>query len=447
MKHILVLGAGQSAPYLIHYLLQNAETHDWLVTVGDINLENAQKAVGNHSHGNAVFFDVNDSKLRESLISKADIVVSMLAPMFHYQVAVDAIRHNAHFISASYMDEKVASLETDALRQNVLVLCEMGLDPGIDHMSAMRLISSVQRKGGQISAFASYGSGIPAPEVQANPLRYCITWNPRNVVRAGDAGALYMEDGCVKLLPYEHVFQRTWPVEVEGVGTLEAYPNRNSLLYTQVFGLKGVQTMIRGTLRYPGWSETWHQIVKLGLPNDTMPIPGLAEMTYQQFVRMFISTKDRSTSLERCVANYLNINPTGKIMENLRWLGLFSDEVIGGKVRTAADVMTQLLMKKLPLPKDGRDMVVLQHEVTAVYPEENHREEKIVSTMIEYGTPGGFTAMSKTVGLPAAIAAKLILTGKIPLTGCHIPTHPMIYEPVLLELSDNGIVFKERILN
>ena len=444
MKQILVLGAGQSAPFLINYLLENAAAHDWFVTVGDLNLGNAQRVVGNHPNGSAVVFDVNDAKMRESQIRKADIVVSMLAPMFHPQVATDCLRHGANFVSASYMDDRIKDLDMEAHRHNLLVLSEMGLDPGIDHMSAMKLIQQVRDRGGIVTAFLSYGSGIPAPEVQSNPFRYCITWNPRNVVRAGEAGALYIEDGHIKLLPYQHVFQRTWPVEVEGIGTLEAYPNRNSLLYKELFGLKDVKTMIRGTLRYPGWSETWHQIVRLGLANETMPVSGLGEMTYRDFLQMFLSMHVPGARLENRVANYLHISPTGKIMENLKWLGLFSDEIIGGNVQTAADVMSQLLVKKLPLPADGRDMVILQHEIEAVFPDQGNRRERIKSTLVEFGNPGSFTAMSKTVGMPAAIATKLILTNQLPISGCHIPTHPMIYEPVLNELEQSGLKFHEQ---
>ncbi len=444
MKQILVLGAGQSSPYLIKYLLDEAQKHDWFVTVGDLNINNAQKAVGNHPRGSAVQFDITDAAMRATQIKKANVVVSMLAPVFHHLVALECINYNAHFVSASYEDEQITALDMDAHRKNLLILNEMGLDPGIDHMSAMKLIRHVRDRGGMVTSFLSYGSGIPAPEVQSNPLRYCITWNPRNITRAGEVGALYREQGRIKILSYHQVFQRTWPVEVEGVGTLEAYPNRNSLIYEEFFGLDRVHTMIRGTLRYPGWSETWHQLVRLGLTNDTMPVPHLAEMTYREFMQMFLSLDISGSRLENRVANFLQISPTGKIMENLKWLGLFSTEVIGGEVKTAADVMTNLLVKKLPLPPGGRDMVILQHEIEATYPEENSLRERIQTTMIEYGEPGGFTAMSKTVGLPAALAVKLILTNKIPLSGCHIPTHPAIYEPVLEELRKLGLTFTEK---
>ncbi len=444
MKQILVLGAGQSTPYLINYLLDEAQKHKWFVTVGDLNLANAQKAVGNHPGGSAIHFDINDAVMRSTQIKKADVVVSMLSPIFHHLVALECVNHGAHMVSASYESKKIKALDLDAHRRNLLILNEMGLDPGIDHMSAMKLIQHVRDNDGQISAFLSYGSGIPAPDMTCNPLRYCITWNARNITRAGEVGALYKEQGKIKVLAYHHVFHRTWPVEVEGVGTLEAYPNRNSLIYEELFGLDGVRTMIRGTLRYPGWSETWSQIVRLGITNDTMPIPNLHEMTYRKLLEMFLSINVSGGKLENRVANLLQINPTGKIMENLKWLGLFEDEIIGGDVYTAADVLTNLLVKKLALPENGRDMVILQHEIEATYPKEKNRRERILATMIEYGKAGKYTAMSKTVGLPGAIAVKLILTNKLPLTGCHIPTHPAIYEPVLKELKKLGLTFTEK---
>ncbi len=443
MKNILILGAGQSAPYLINYLLDCASKYGWFVTVGDVNLENAQKAVDHHPHGAAIHFDVNDSPLRAAQFEKADLVVNFLSPAFQYLIALECVNHNAHMVSASYQLEKVEALDLDAHRKGLLILNEMGLDPGIDHMSAMKLIHHMRDRGGVIRSFLSYGSGLPAPEVESNPLRYCITWNPGNVVRAGEVGALYKENGMLKILSHSNVFSRTWPVEVEGIGILEAYPNRNSLGYQEIFGLDEVDTMIRGTLRYPGWSETWHQIVRLGLPNTTMPIPNLGEMTYREFLQMFLSINVLGSNLEKQVANRLQISPTGKIMENLRWLGLFSEQKIDGDCRTAADVLQQLLVEKLRLPEGGRDMVILMHDIRVVYPGENNRKEKIITTLIEYGEPDGFTAMSKTVGLPAALAAELIITDQMPLTGCHIPTHPAIYEPVLEALKKLGISFRE----
>lgn len=448
MKQILILGAGQSTPYLINYLLNEAKNHDWFVTVGDRDISAAQRQVDNHPNGAAIEFDANDAAMRSAQFEKADIVVNMLSPVFHHLVALECLNHNAHMISASYESKEVGDLNLDAHRKGLLILNEMGLDPGIDHMSAMKLIHSVQKEGGIIETFLSYGSGLPAPEVKSNPLDYCITWNPRNIVRAGEVGAQYMEDGKIKILSHHTVFTRSWMVDVDGVGTLEAYPNRNSLVYKEIFGIESVKTMIRGTLRYPGWSETWHQLIRLGLPNDTMPNPHLKEMSYREFLEIFLPLHLSGSKLEQRVANFLNISPTGKIMENLKWLGLFSNELIGANPANASEVMINLLLKKLPLPAGAQDMVILQHEIEAQYPEKNNHRERIRSTLIEYGDSGqpGFTAMAKTVGLPAAIATKMALTGQLPLTGCQLPTHPAIYEPVLEELEKSGISFKEKLI-
>ncbi|MCB0730993.1 MAG: saccharopine dehydrogenase NADP-binding domain-containing protein [Ignavibacteriae bacterium] len=444
MKNILIFGAGQSAPYLISYLLNEAQKNNWFVTVGDMDEKTAKAAVNGHPHGNGIEFDVNDMEKRHSLIQKSDVVVNFLTPTFQYLIALDCVRFGKHVITASYENPRVAELSNDAQSKGILILNEMGLDPGIDHMSAMQIITRIRENNGTISSFISYGSGIPAPEVKSNPLNYCITWNPSNVVTAGDAGAQYLEDGKIKLLPHHEVFRRTWDVEIENLGMFEAYPNRDSLLYQKIFNLKKVNTMIRGTLRYPGWSETWYQIVKLGLYLNTLTLPEIAERSYRDFTEMFLPLNVSGPKLEARIANYLNISPTGSIMKNLSWLGLFSNEKIGKNFRTPMDLMTDLIKKKMPLPEGQRDMVILHHEIIAEYKDQN-KKEKIVSTLVEYGDPKEkFTAIAKTVGAPAAIAAKLVLKGELNLTGCHIPTHPAIYTKVLEELATLGIKFNEK---
>jgi saccharopine dehydrogenase-like NADP-dependent oxidoreductase len=307
------------------------------------------------------------------------------------------------------------------------------------------MIKEVKNRGGKITSFKSYGSGLPAPESTSNPLKYAITWNARNVVMAGEVGAQYLYKGQVKILPHHEVFQRTWVVDLDGVGKMEAYPNRDSLKYQSLFELNDVHTMIRGTLRYPGWSETWLQIVRLGLPNETMHIPNICEHTYRELVEMFLPLHQSSANIEHRIANFLNISPTGNIMENLSWLGLFSDDRIKCSGDTAAAVLEEILREKLTLPAEGRDMVAIVHEIEADYPDQKKNSEKVTSTFVEYGQAGGFTAIAKTVGLPAAIAAKLIITGELPISGCHIPTHPAVYSKVLPELKSAGLTFSEKV--
>ncbi len=444
MKNILVLGAGQSAPYLIKYLLDESKKNNWNLTLCDMDEELAMQRINGHPNGNAVKFDVNDESTRHEQIKNADVVINFLAPKFQYLIALDCLTYGKHVVTASYENPRVADLNNDARKKGMVILNEMGLDPGIDHMSAMKIIQDIRDRSGYITSFVSYGSGLPEPNIETNPLKYCITWNARNISMAGEAGAQYMEESQIKVLSHHQVFQRTWKVEVEGVGTFEAYPNRDSLIYLDVFNLRKVHTMIRGTLRYPGWSETWLQLVRLGMPNENIKVPGLADMTYRDFTAMFLPAHSNGGKLETRLANFLNINPTGKIMENIQWLGLLDDVQISGNVKTPAEVLTQLLIDKMPLPAGARDMVALVHEIEATFPEENNRKEKIVSTFVEYGEPNGFTAIAKSVGLPAAIAAKLLMKNDLPVTGCQIPTNKTVYTKVLKELVEHGFKFDEK---
>ncbi|MCB2212874.1 saccharopine dehydrogenase NADP-binding domain-containing protein [bacterium] len=446
MKHILVLGAGKSSPSLIRYLLENAEANDWFVTVGDYNQDAAKERVADHPKGTAIFFDVTDPSMVEHQVKNADVVVNFLAPRFQYQVAYECVQHGVHMVSASYRSKEIRELDTTAKREGVLILNETGLDPGIDLMSAQEIISRVRSEGGIIRKFVSYGSGLPANDEDPNPFEYVITWNPYNVVVAGGNGAQYLEDGKIKILPYHQVFRQTWPVDVDDIGTLEAYPNRDSLAYKDLFGLQHAVTMIRGTLRNPTFAESWLPIINLGLTNDELTIPELHERSMREIVEMCLPPHVNGSDIKLRVANYLRINATGYTMKKLEWLGLFDEEKCGCTGKTPADAMVHLISKKLALPDNGRDMVILVHKMLVDYPDaaKPRPSEKIISTMIKYGDAGGETAMSKTVGLPAAIAVKLILTDQLKLTGSHIPIHAAIYTPILKELEGLDIKFVER---
>ena len=443
MKQIFVLGAGHSSAFLVSKLLEMADSEKWFVTLGDLDLDLARQRIAGHPRGKAIQFDVDDESLRSMQIERADIAINMLPPAYQGLVAMECVNHGRHMLSVSYQDQAVRDLASYARRKGVLLLCELGLDPGINHMSATALIRRLQASGGRIRGFRSYASGLPAPDQPHNPLRYVVTWNPRNVAMSGHNGAQYMERNKIKIVPFHQVFHHTWTVEVEGVGTLEAYPNRDSLAYLEAFGLEGVETMIRGTLRYPGWSETWAQVVRLGLPNETLRIPELGRRSCREVVEMFLPLSITGAEIEQRLARFLRISPTGRIMDNLRWLGLFSDQPIGCEGDTAAAMLIHLLQEKLPLTDDLRDVVVLVHEL-----EVDHRSgpsERVTSTLVSEGQAGGFSAMSRTVGLPTAAAAKLLLDGRLPLTGSHIPTRPSIYEPVLHELEQAGLRFTERV--
>lgn len=445
MQNILVLGAGQSATFLIRRLLERAEGKDWFVSVGDRDLRLAEQVVDGHPRGSAIAFDINDAPLRGAEIDRTDVVVNLLPQAFQELVALTCLEHGRHMVSVSYQDKKLAVMSEDVRRQGLLFLAEVGLDPGIDLMSAMEIIHGVHERGGIVDSFESYGSGVPAPEVaETNPLRYAVTWNPRNVAMAGENGALYLEHGKIKIVPWHLTFDHSWMKEIPGVGTMEAYPNRDSLAYREKFAIPDTRTLIRGTLRYPGWCETWHQIVRLGLPNETIVIPELERRSFREILEMFLPDTISVSSVEWRLASHLGISKTGRILENFRWLGLLSDEPLGIPGRTAADALIHQLNTRLALPAGGSDMIILLHDIVARYPEEEGHRERIRSTLIELGEPGT-TAMSRTVGLPAAVAVELLLGGELPLTGCHIPTHPAVYEPILRALEDEGLAFEESV--
>jgi saccharopine dehydrogenase-like NADP-dependent oxidoreductase len=450
MKRILVLGAGQSAPYLIRYLLDQADDDGWIITVGDLDPDVAAARVNGHPRGEAIAIDARDEARLEPAIEGADLVVNLLPPGLTSLVAHECVRQGRHMISTSYSSPKIKALSSEARQQGVLLLTEMGLDPGIDHMAGMSLIDRVHSAGGIVESYESYGSGVPAPDSFTNPLRYAITRSPRRVVQAGDRGAHYLRHGQLRAVPKSRVFIQTWPVEVPGIGTMEAYPNRDSLVYRSQFGLARAETLIRGKLRFPGWCETWHQVIRLGLTGEQISIPHLAERSFAEVVEMLLPEEVDGSTVEERTARFLGLELDGNVMKNLRWLGIFSEGPIGNDGVSATDALVHLLDTKLQLPADSRDLVIVHHELTAHYPTDGEdeetagdRHEKIVATLVQYGEPGGMTAMARAVGLPGALAARLVLDGDMDLVGSHIPTEPAIYRPVLDALAREKFKFSE----
>lgn len=440
MKNILILGAGKSSTVLIHYLLSKAVDTDWLVTVGDISLDAAQVKVGNHPKGNAIFFDVSDDTLRKQSINNADIVISLLPANMHFQVAKDCVQLKKHFISASYISNEMLALHADAVKAGIILLNECGLDPGIDHMSAMELIHRIQQKGGQITAFESYTGGLIAPESDDNPWNYKFTWNPRNVVLAGQGVARFLWDNRIKYIPYHKLFERYDNLTIPGFGDFEGYPNRDSLKYISLYGLDNLNTMVRGTLRKKGFCDAWNVFVQLGLTDDTYQLEDLSEMTWLDYIKAFIPHDSRVSPKEK-LQQYLKLEDRKEILEKLEWLGLLDEVSIGMNSGTPAQILQKLLEDKWKLEESDKDLCVMMHLIDYTL-----RGKKYLcqSSMAVVGDDSLHTAMAKTVGLPVAIAAKLVLEKKLRQTGVVLPLIQEIYKPILNELqSEYGIHFKE----
>lgn len=421
MKKILLFGAGKSATSLITYLIEQCRSRDWqlIVADGDLALARSKTGEGDPGHVQAVGLRVEDQQAREALLSQADIVISLLPPGLHQLVAQSCISWKKNLLTASYLDDRIRALEP-AIRENgLLFLCEMGLDPGIDHMSAMQLIHRIHAAGGRINSFRSHTGGLIAPESDDNPWHYKISWNPRNVVLAGSAGARYKEHGLLVLRSYEELFEKCEEVSPDGIGPLAWYPNRDSLSYIPIYGLEEATTFIRTTLRYPAFCRAWKAIVRAGLTDDR-PIPHPPTFAaWSAPIRPYIDPGNRPL---------------------LEFLGLFDETPIPLAVRTSADILQQLLETRLAMRPGDKDMIVMLHELEYDTPQ---GKRVLDSSLVVKGEDNLHTAMARTVGLPLGIAAKLILEKKIGISGLHIPILPEIYEPVLAELEKEGIRFKE----
>ncbi len=441
MKKIFVIGAGLSASTLIRYLLEHAEQHDWHVTIGDKDCETARRKIDGHPRGTALCFDVFNREQCAAEVAAADLVVSMLPAHMHVLVAEDCVKHGKPMVTASYVSKEIKALDEKARDAGVILLNEIGVDPGIDHMSAMRVIDSINGDGSRLTAFRSFCGGLIAPQYDNNPWNYKFTWAPRNVVMAGHGTAQIIVDGMYKYIPYHKLFTRLQRINVLDYGEFEAYLNRDSLKYRAIYGLDDIPTMVRGTLRRPGYSRTWNILVQLGATDDNFTVEDSENMSYRDFIETFLR-HDPELTLEQNLARYVGIADDSAEMYRLRWLGLFDkDKMIGLKNATPAQILQKLLEEKWVFEENDRDMIVMQHQFTFKNGKEKH--QKLLSSMVVEGDDHTHSAMSKTVGLPVAIAAKLILTGKIKLTGVQIPTRKEIYEPVLDELENYGIRFIE----
>ena len=441
MKKIVIFGAGRSSTSLIEYLLSIAEEQNLLITLLDYNEELAKSKINNHKFGKAHFIDANNPNERLKFIKESQLVISMLPAHMHLGIVKDAIHEKVHVITPSYVTEEIRSLNADAKNNDVLILNEMGLDPGIDHMSAKKIIDEIEDNGGKLTGFESFTGGLVAPESDDNPWNYKFTWNPRNVVLAGQGGAAkFIQEGKYKYIPYNKLFRRTEIIEIEGYGKFEGYANRDSLRYRSVYGLNEIPTMYRGTLRKIGFCRAWNVFVQLGLTDDSYVIEGSENMTNRDFINSFLAYNPHD-SVELKLRHYLGIEQDDYIWEKLVWLGLFEDKKIGLKNATPAQILQKILQDKWSLREEDKDMIVMWHKFNF---SQKGVDKEIRSHMVYIGKDNKFTAMSDTVGLPLGIAAKLLLRGKIKNRGVKLPIEREIYLPVLSELEQLGITFEEK---
>lgn len=469
MKNILLFGAGKSATVLIQYLLRQCDQHGWQLTVVDANKEMAAQKLGNHVRGRAQAFDVTTPLDRMAAIAEADLVISLLPPSLHLLVAKDCVAAGKNLLTASYIDAGIEALRPQVEAKGLLFLCEMGLDPGIDHMSAKKLLDNIAARGGKVTSFYSHCGGLVGPRSDDNPWHYKISWNPRNVVMAGKDGAIFRKDGQTVQWPYEQLFAEERPVKIAG-NDYCWYPNRDSLRYIPIYGMEQCATFIRTTLRHPDFIFGWKHLIELGL-TDTETMYDTDGMSLQQFFQQhfqrvhfdqWLQTKlvhhlaaqdkileEGSFSNNEMQANAVEVAErvqqvlyrSGLLLDQLSWLGIKDGQTMINKGRcSAADVLQLVLEQKLALQPGDRDLVVMQHEI--IY-ELDGQQHKVTSALTLEGKDDAHTAMAATVGLPLGVAATLMLQGKLPLTGLHIPVIPEIYEPVLSILEQEGILFRE----
>lgn len=425
-KHILLFGAGKSATVLIDYLGKICLQKQWICTIADADEHLLNMKTASMPHLNSQVIQIEAEEQRRSLINAADVVISMLPPALHILVAKDCLLLRKHLLTASYIDPAIRALEKEIEAAGLLFLGEMGLDPGIDHMSAMKLIHSIQAKGGEIDSFKSHCGGLVAPESDTNPWHYKISWNPRNIVTAGKAGATYKLNNSIKEVPYEQIFNACELVTIDGIGELAFYPNRDSLSYIPLYGLDTAQTFIRTTLRYPAFCAGWQKIIEAKLTDDATMID-TDHLSYGRFLR------------EQLAAHHVQLD-TSKLEQQFEMLGLYNNHSINKGMQSAAAILQDIIEEQWELEHHDKDLIVMLHEIDYTI---NNNKHGIKSSLIVKGDDSLHTAMAKTVGLPLGIAATLLLENKIDLSGLHIPTIPAIYLPVLNELANEGIRFEE----
>lgn len=441
MQTILVLGAGLSASSMIRYLLENSEENKWQIRIVDQDLATVERKIKGHPNGIALAFNALDRAERKPEIEKADLVISMLPARFHPEVAEDCIALKKNLITPSYISDEMKAMDQQAKDAGIIIMNEIGVDPGIDHMSAMKVIHEIKERGGKMTSFKSFTGGLIAPESDDNPWNYKFTWNPRNVVLAGQGGAAsFLRNHKYKYIPYNRLFGRLDFLSVEGYGDFVGYANRDSLKYRNTYGLEDIPTIFRGTLRRPGYCEAWNIFIELGMTDDTYKMQGTENMTPREFINSFLPY-DPTKTVEEKFKDFIREERI-HLYPKFEWLGLFADEpLVGIQDASPAQVLQKILVDKWSLNDGDKDMIVMIHEFEYTLDGETY---KIVSHMVNIGEDQVYTSMSNTVGLPVAICAKKILTGEIKDTGVTLPVEKHLYMPILEELETYDIKFVER---
>ncbi|WP_435261741.1 saccharopine dehydrogenase family protein [Tenacibaculum sp. nBUS_03] len=442
MKNILIIGAGRSSSSLIKYLLDKSSKENLHITIGDVSEENALSKINGHKNASAIELDVFKDDERVGAIKKADIVISMLPARFHVEVAKDCVTYGKHMVTASYISEEMKALDAEVKSKGLVFMNEIGLDPGIDHMSAMQVIDRIKEDTGKMLLFESFCGGLVAPESDTNLWNYKFTWNPRNVVLAGQGGAsMFIQEGTYKYIPYHKLFRRTEFLTINGSGKFEAYANRDSLKYRGIYGLEDIKTMYRGTVRKVGFSRAWNVFVQLGMTDDSYTIEDSENMSYRDFTNLFLGYSP-SDSVELKFRSYLKIDQDDIMWDKFLELDIFNPEKkVNLKNATPAQILQKILMDSWTLEKEDKDMIVMHHIFGY---EKDGDKHQIESSMIIKGDDQTYTAMAKTVGLPVAMAALRILNGDITTPGVQLPINKEVYEPILKELEEYGIIFKEK---
>lgn len=442
MRKILVIGSGKSTSYLIKYLLDKSKSEDLHITVGDLDIGTALKLIDNHENATAITLDVFNKKSRAEAVQNADIVISMLPARFHIEVAKDCVTYDKNMVTASYVSDEMQALDAQVKNKGLVFMNEIGVDPGIDHMSAMQVIDRIRAEGGKIILFESFTGGLVAPESDNNLWNYKFTWNPRNVVVAGQGSAAkFLQEGTYKYIPYNRLFRRTEFLEVEGFGRFEGYANRDSLKYQSIYALNDVKTLYRGTIRRVGFSRAWNVFVALGMTDDSYTIDDSENMSYRDFVNSFLAYSP-TDSVELKFRHALKIDQDDVIWDKFEELDIFSpSKMVGLKKATPAQILEKILMDSWSLDETDKDMIVMYHKFGY---ELKGKKYQIDATMVTLGEDQTYTAMSKTVGLPVAIATLAILNKKITTPGVLRPISKEVYDPILEELKSFGIAFKEK---